>query len=134
MKTIADLSRSHMEAKIQSALVGSSLQKVSYAITYWQLVFLGENDAQLEASEILLPEQTGPEEDSKQAVLVGSRLLALTNQARVESVALNAEGDLEIRFSGGHGIRVMGRVSQVDWAWSIEAAQFQFTCDGPFSD
>jgi len=132
MKTVAD--RSSVEASIRNALVGSSIQKLTYAITHWRLEFLGTSETRLEASEILLPDQIEPEEDSRQAVLVGNVLLGLTNQAKVESVALRIGGDMEIHFSHGHTIRVVGRIPHVDWAWSIEAPQFQFTCDGSWDD
>lgn len=134
MKSIADQCRPQVEASVRRALVGSSLQKVTYAVTYWQLVFLGDNETQLEAAEILLPDQFEPEDDSEKAVLVGSRLLALANTATVESVVLHACGDLVIRFSAEQSIRIVGQVPGVDWTWSIKAPSFEFTCDGPLSD
>ena len=131
MKDLADRSRGNVETRIRKALTGASLEKVTYAITYWELVFLAQDDVKLMATEILLPDQTSTEEESKQAVRVGSLLLALTNRTRVAALDVHSSGDLVVGFSGGESIRIMAEVTLVDWTWSIETSEFRFVCDGP---
>ena len=126
--------RADAEARIRASLTGSLLQKVTYAVTYWELLFEGEDEMALVAAELALAEQTDLEEDSRQAVLVGSQLLALTNTSKVFKVSLHQSGDLVVEFVGGEKIRALGKVESVDWTWSVKSSAFEFTCDGPFHD
>ena len=126
--------RAEAEARIRASLIGSLLQQVTYAVTYWELLFRGEDEMVLVAAELVAAEQTEPEEDSRQAVLVGSQLLALTNTSKVFKVSLRRSGDLIIEFVGGEKIRALGTVQSVDWTWSVKSPDFGFTCDGPLHD
>lgn len=122
------------EVRIRASLIGSHLRKVTYAVTYWELLFKGEDEMILVAAELATSEQTGPKEDSRQAVLVGSQLLALTNTSTVSKVSLQRSGDLIVEFVSGEKIRALGTVQSVDWTWSVKSPAFEFTCDGPFHD
>jgi hypothetical protein len=110
--------------------MGASLERVTYAITYWELVFLAQHDVTLMAAEILLPDQESTEEESAQAVKVGSLLLRLANTSRVVAVDVQPSADMIISFSGGESIRFLAQVPGVDWTWSIKAEEFRFVCDG----
>lgn len=126
--------RADAENHIRASLVGSHLQKVTYAVTYWELLFEGEGEIVLVAAELAVAEQTELDEESKQALLVGSQLLSLTNISTVSKVSLYQSGDLIVEFMGGEKIRALGTVQYVDWTWSVKSPAFEFTCDGPFLD
>ncbi len=126
--------RADTENHIRASLVGSHLQKVTYAVTYWELQFEGRDEMVLVAAELAATGQTELEKESKQALLVGSQLLSLTNTSAVSEVSLYRNGDLMVAFMGGGNIRALGTVQSVDWTWSVTSPAFEFTCDGPFID
>ncbi|MEK8035083.1 hypothetical protein AACH06_30060 [Ideonella sp. DXS29W] len=130
MEKPLDRMRAGVESRIREALVGASLERVTYAITYWELVFLAQHDVTLMAAEILLPDQESPEEESEQAVKVGSLLLRLTNKSRVVAVDVQANGDMIVSFLGGESVRLLAHVPNVDWTWSLRSEEFRFVCDG----
>jgi len=130
MEKPLDRTRASVESRVRDVLIGASLEKVTYAITYWELVFLAQHDVALMAAEILLPDQESTEEESAQAVKVGSLLLRLTNKSRVVAVDVQSSGNMIVSFSGGESIRFLAQVPSVDWTWSIDTKGFRFVCDG----
>jgi len=130
MQRPLDRTRASVESRIREVLIGASLERVTYAITYWELVFLAQHDVRLMAAEILLSDQESPEEESAQAVKVGTLLLRLTNKSRVVAVAVQSSGDMIVSFLGGESIRFQAQVPSVDWTWSIGSESFRFVCDG----
>src|ERR1700733_12822058 len=126
---------------LQELLVGSSIQRLVYSITQWEITFLGKVEALLVSSEFNIGKSTldwftvnerSTRVDTLNAVSVGSVLLSLTNGPRVVGVSVLPKGDVNISFSDGAQVCALGTVPGVDWTWSIHSDLYSFTCDGPW--
>jgi hypothetical protein len=128
---------------MQVAIGNSSIDKIRYSITQWEITFQGVDECLLCASELAVVNSTlqgfnvyGPSltKDALDAVTVGSLLLSLVNGPRVSGVLIAIDGSADIQFGNGAVIRALGRVPNVDWTWSIHSPSLQYTCDGGWAD
>jgi hypothetical protein len=137
------LTRTSLELALQTAIGNSSIDKIRYSITQWEIAFQGVEESLLCASELVIVNSTlqgfsidGPSLtiDALNAVTVGSLLLSLANGPRVSAVSIAIDGSADIKFANGAVIRALGHVPNVDWTWSIHSPLLQYTCDRGWVD
>jgi len=115
-------------------LIGSSINKVTYAITEWTLRIIGPNGPEytLRAADIELINiglwrkkvsrlpinimDTNEPDD----VITGAVIFSVVNRWPISKIQLNDQADLLLGFENNIEITVKAKVDLVDWTWQID--------------
>ncbi|MBK7908721.1 MAG: hypothetical protein IPJ78_19535 [Gemmatimonadetes bacterium] len=124
---------------ISPHLRGSSVDRLTYGITYWDVrfnsgVLLSASELRVSPSAQLgLSGSRSMNDEIPSACLVGGQLLAVTNSHPVDNVLIDPSSVLVCRFQNGLVLQALAIVDQVDWTWTLDLPDgSRLTCDsGP---
>jgi hypothetical protein len=139
------ISTEEASSKLSELLIGSSIDKVYYYITGWELRFIGKDglETNLSASEITIPNEdkwwgrvsdlpidinnTNEASDTLSAIVI----FTATNKWPITDIAVDKNGNIDLHFKNGAILNIMAIVENVDWTWQINnsAGENLITCD-----
>jgi hypothetical protein len=135
-------------SKLSELLIDSTINKVSYYITGWELRLAGETGPEiyLSAADIRIPDEgmwweqtkslpvdlrnTSEASDTLSAIVI----FTVTNKWPISDIDVDKAGNLKIYFANGSVLCIPALVDLVDWTWQIDDENRNniITCDsGP---